>query len=121
MRNPETKIKQIYYLFHNSHNLDVLRLVRLVCCLFESSRCSVQQIVIKLYKILGFIWLLQQFSARHHVFTSAEEIVSSLGSLTETITTLLTFLTGCYLGVRNFIKTKGSTAPSAASKVFQVR
>ena len=35
-------------------------------------------------------------------FISTEEIVSSLGTLTETITNLLTFLTGCYLGVRQF-------------------
>ena len=35
-------------------------------------------------------------------FILTEEIVSSLGTLTETISNLLTFLTSRYLGVRQF-------------------
>ena len=79
-----------------------------------------QQIVLKRYKILGLIWLLAAVATilSSPFFISTEEmteIVSSVGTLTETITNLLTFLTGCYLGVRQFHYIKGSTVPSAAS------
>ena len=57
-------------------------------------------------KALQNIWLHDHLAVATILsspfFTSTEEIVSSLGTLTETITNLLTFLTGCYLGVRQF-------------------
>ena len=58
----------------------------------------------KYFKALQNIWLHKAVATILSLsfFISTEKIVSLLGTLKETITNFLTFLTGCHLGVRQF-------------------